>query len=65
MKKIVMATLLMAMTSIASAQVVLSGKVSSTVDQTKVGDTKSTQLVNAPLGAFYLFLSLALTFSKT
>lgn len=48
MKKIVMATLLMAMTGIASAQVVLSGKVSSTVDQTKVGATKSTQLVNDP-----------------
>ena len=48
MKKIVMATLLMAMTGIASAQVTLSGKVSSTVDQTKVGATKSTQLVNDP-----------------
>ena len=48
MKKIVMATLLMAMTGIASAQVVLSGKVSSTVDQSKVGATKSTQLVNDP-----------------
>ncbi len=43
-----MATLLTAVTSIASAQVVLSGKVSEFVDQTKVGANKSTQLVHEP-----------------
>jgi predicted porin len=48
MKKILMATLLTAVTSIASAQVVLSGKVSEFVDQTKVGANKSTQLVHEP-----------------
>lgn len=49
MKKIVMATLLMAMTGIASAQVVLHGKVSAYADQSKVGTGSSTtQLVTEP-----------------
>lgn len=48
MKKIFMATLLSAVTGITSAQVVLSGKVSEFVDQTKVGTNKSTQLVHEP-----------------
>jgi predicted porin len=53
MKKIVMATLLMGLVSIASAQVKLSGKVSAFVDNSKVGDNVSaTQLVTEPTSNF-------------
>jgi predicted porin len=48
MKKIVMATLFMAATGLASAQVTLSGKVSEFVDSSKVGGAKSNQMVTAP-----------------
>lgn len=54
MKKIVMATLFMAATGLASAQVSLSGKVSEFVDSSKVGATKSTQLVTEPTSNFAL-----------
>ena len=53
MKKIVMATLLMGLVSVASAQVTLSGKVSEFVDNSKVGTAKSTtQLVTEPTSNF-------------
>lgn len=53
MKKIVMATLLMGLVSVASAQVKLSGKVSEFVDNTKVGTGSSTtQLVTEPTSNF-------------
>lgn len=48
MKKIVMATLLVAMAGAAGAQVTLSGKVSEYVDNTKVGAARGTQLVTDP-----------------
>lgn len=48
MKKIVMATLLMAMTGVASAQVTLSGKASMFVDRTDVNGTANTQMVTEP-----------------
>lgn len=48
MKKIILAALIMSMTSIASAQVALSGKVSLFGDNTEVGGAKSTQLVTDP-----------------
>jgi len=54
MKKIVMATLFMAATGLASAQVSLSGKVSEFVDSSKVAGNKSTQLVTAPTSNFAL-----------
>lgn len=49
-----MATLFMAATGLASAQVSLSGKVSEFVDSSKVGANKSTQLVTAPTSNFAL-----------
>ena len=49
-----MATLFMAATGLASAQVALSGKVSEFVDSSTVGGTKSTQLVTAPTSNFAL-----------
>lgn len=49
-----MATLFMAATGLASAQVSLSGKVSEFVDSSKVGGTKSTQLVTEPTSNFAL-----------
>lgn len=48
MKKIVMATLLMAMTGVASAQVTLSGKASTFVDRTEVNGTANTAMVTEP-----------------
>ena len=48
MKKIVMATLLVATTGLASAQVAMSGKVSEWVDNSKVGATRTTQMATAP-----------------
>ena len=53
MKKIIMATLLMGLVSVASAQVTLSGKVSAVVDNSEVGTNKSTtQLVTEPTSNF-------------
>lgn len=52
MKKILMATLIMALAGAASAQVTLSGKVSEFVDSSKVGDVKNTQLVTEPTSNF-------------
>lgn len=53
MKKIIMATLLMGLVSVASAQVKLSGKVSEFVDNSKTGTAKSTtQLVTEPTSNF-------------
>lgn len=53
MKKIIMATLLMGLVSVASAQVKLSGKVSAYVDNSRVGDaSKTTQLVTEPTSNF-------------
>ena len=53
MKKIIMATLLMGLVSVASAQVTVSGKVSAFVDNSKVGNgTTSTQLVTEPTSNF-------------
>ena len=49
-----MATLFMAATGLASAQVSLSGKVSEFVDSSKVGGNKSTQLVTEPTSNFAL-----------
>lgn len=49
-----MATLFMAATGLASAQVSLSGKVSEFVDSSKVGGTKSSQLVTEPTSNFAL-----------
>lgn len=58
MKKIVMATLLMGLVSVASAQVTLSGKVSEFVDNSKVGTAKSTtQLVTEPTSNFAISVS--------
>jgi predicted porin len=49
MRKIVMATVLMGLVSVASAQVTVSGKVSEFVDNTKVGTAAgTTQLVTEP-----------------
>lgn len=49
MKKIVMATILMGLVSVASAQVIVSGKVSKFVDNTKVDTAPgTTQLVTEP-----------------
>jgi predicted porin len=49
MRKIVMATVLMSLVSIASAQVTISGKVSEYIDNSKVGAAKATtQLVTEP-----------------
>lgn len=49
MKKIVMATLLMGLVGVASAQVTVSGKVSEFVDNTKIGTAAgTTQLVTEP-----------------
>ena len=47
-----MATLLMGLVSVASAQVTLSGKVSKIVDQTTVGATQNTQMVTEPTSNF-------------
>lgn len=53
MKKIIMATLLMGLVNIASAQVTLSGKVSAYVDNSKVGASQSaTSLVTEPTSNF-------------
>ena len=53
MKKILMATLLMGLVSVASAQVKLSGKVSEFVDNSKTGTAKSTtQLATEPTSNF-------------
>lgn len=53
MKKIIMATLLMGLVSVASAQVKLSGKVSAYVDNSRVGDaSRTTQLVTEPTSNF-------------
>jgi predicted porin len=54
MKKILMATLLMGLVSVASAQVKLSGKVSQFVDNSEIGVNKSTQLVTEPTSNFAL-----------
>lgn len=49
MRKILMATVLMSLVSIASAQVTISGKVSEYIDNSKVGAAKATtQLVTEP-----------------
>jgi predicted porin len=53
MRKIVMATVLMSLASIASAQVALTGKVSAVVDNSKTGAASSTtQLVTEPTSNF-------------
>lgn len=52
MKKFLMASLIMAMTGVASAQVTLSGKISEYVDTTKVGGTRTTQMVTEPTSNF-------------
>ena len=49
-----MATLLMGLVSVASAQVKLSGKVSQFVDNSEIGVNKSTQLVTEPTSNFAL-----------
>lgn len=55
MKKIIMATLLMGLVSVASAQVTINGKVSAFVDNSKVGNgSTSTQLVTEPTSNFAL-----------
>lgn len=54
MKKIVMATLFMAVAGVASAQVTLSGKVSEYVDNTKVGGVSTTKLAAEPTSNFAL-----------
>ena len=52
MKKVLMASLIMAMTGVASAQVTLSGKISEFADTTKVGGTRTTQIVTEPTSNF-------------
>lgn len=52
-----MATLLMGLVNIASAQVTLSGKVSEFVDQTTVGSAKSTQMLTEPTSNFAISVS--------
>jgi len=48
MKKILLAALLAGLTTTASAQVVLSGKIGTTLDRTEVGATTKTGFVNDP-----------------
>ena len=60
MKKIVMATLLVATTGLASAQVAMSGKVSEWVDNTKVGATRTTQMAAEPTSNIAVNVSEAL-----
>ena len=52
MKKTILATMLALATSVASAQVAVSGKVSEWVDNTKTGATRATSLVTEPTSNF-------------